>query len=226
MRFGSLKKALIGAAVIVGSTAAVIAPAGAVDGDINPNPIVIDRQLAIDSGGFQDQAASVRALFDLTITGATPNTNQFVDICFKNPLDADFLFVAHCGGSYGTSVISDASGNASRTGSAGGIFIYGLDYASETWGFFADDDANLPAVQDAYGDIPIYNSGWIRIADGERATSDPTKIKAIPFTVELSEGGGPDPVVPESPVTILLPVAGVLVAIGGFVLVRRRQAIA
>ena len=82
----------------------------------------------------------------------------------------------------------------------------------QPWGCFAADDVAPPGIEK-------FTTCYVRVTNNTLFNN--TQAFDIPFTIV--ESGG---VIPEAPVAILLPVIGALVLIGGFVLVRRRQALA
>ena len=147
---------------------------------------------------------------DISWSGAVPGQVIYLDICKKSISDPTFKVSQDCSMLGGNAI----NGTQSGAGTHRHAFFYGADPAEEPWGCFAADDTAVPSG------VEKFTTCYVRITDTSISNNDADT--EVPFTFVL-EDGGPDPVVPEAPVAILLPAAGVRVALGGFVLVRRRQ---
>lgn len=177
----------------VGVAGAVAAPAGALS-----NPSVTPNPITV----APDQTV---ATIHVEWTGATPQQLIYIDICKKTIADPSFSASRDCA----------PVGGATQNGSADGSGSYeleifrGQDPAESGWGCFAPEDT-------APAGVTKYTTCYIRTTENNLFNNDADT--QTPFTFIKSAGD-----VPEAPLTILLPVVGTLAALGGFVLVRRRQ---
>jgi len=196
MRSRHLLKYLAGILLVLGIGAATGAPAGAASTvTINPNPITV----------APDQT---EAKVNVNWTGLKPMTLVFVDICKKSITDSTFNVAEDCG------QYSQVLKNGSATGTDTYVdmpIFRGQDPAGEAWGCYAEGDT-------APVGVTKYTTCFVRVTDDVVSNNDSDSETAFSFNV--SEGD-----IPEAPLTILLPVLGTLAALGGFVLIRRRQAI-
>jgi len=190
----SLSRFLIGAVVVVGAAASVAAPAGAVTtATATPNPIPVT-------------ADQTEALMTVSWTGAVSQQLMYVDICNKSTFDPTFDVSTDC------SPLGSANPNGTASGS-GTLADYpvfrGADPGERPWGCFAPGDIAPAGIQKS-------TTCFVRVTDTSLFNS--VNAKEVPFTFVVSEG-----VIPEAPLTILLPVVGTLAALGGFFLVNRRR---
>lgn len=140
-------------------------------------------------------------------TGQDPNKLIYVDICRKLTSDPTFQPGLDC------APLSSINPTATPTGSGSTQFeiFRGPDPSGDLdWGCFAAGDQ-------APSGIEKNTTCYVRVTNNSLFNN--TAAVDAPFTIV--ESGG---VIPEAPVTILLPVVGALVLLGGFVLLRRRQA--
>ena len=187
---------LLGAIVVVGAALAVASPAGAVSNPgVTPNPV------PYTIGQVNPPE------IDISWSGAVPGQVIYLDICKKSISDPTFKVSQDCSMLGGNAINGTASGAGTHTHP----FFYGADPAEEPWGCFAADDTDVPAG------VEKFTTCYVRITDTSISNNDADV--EVPFTFTLGE----EPVIPEAPVAILLPAAGVLAALGGVVLVRRRQ---
>ena len=140
-------------------------------------------------------------------TGLTANTLVFLDICKKSITDPTFEASADCG-AYSQ---LNPNGNASGANSTTLEVFRGQDPAGESWGCFAAGDT-------APAGVTKYTTCYVRVTDNNMFNNDLDSETAFTFSVSSGD-------VPEAPLTILLPVVGTLAALGGFVLIRRRQTV-
>lgn len=194
MRLRSLSKLLIGALVVIGAAASIAAPAGAVTtASATPNPIPVT-------------ADQTSATMTVSWTGAVSQQLMYVDICKKSTFDPTFDVSVDC------SPLGSANPNGTASGS-GTLADYpvfrGADPGEGAWGCFAPGDTAPAGIQK-------FTTCFVRVTDTSIFNS--VNAKEVPFTFVVSDG-----VIPEAPLTILLPVVGTLAALGGFILVRRRQ---
>ncbi|CAB4543068.1 unannotated protein [freshwater metagenome] len=140
-------------------------------------------------------------------TGLAANTLVFVDVCKKSITDASFDVASDCGAYSGIT----PNGNGSGTNSAVLEVFRGQDPAGESWGCFAAGDT-------APAGVTKYTTCYVRVTDNSVLNNDSDSEQAFTFSVSSGD-------VPEAPLTILLPVVGTLAALGGFVLIRRRQTV-
>jgi len=140
-------------------------------------------------------------------TGATTRTLMFLDVCKKSITDASFDFALDCGAFSGTT----PNGTVSGSGSSVLEVFRGQDPAGEAWGCYAPDDT-------APAGVTKYTTCYVRVTDNVQSNNDNDSQQA--FTFVESSGA-----IPEAPLTVLLPVVGLLAAMGGFVLVRRNQTV-
>jgi hypothetical protein len=142
-------------------------------------------------------------------SGQTPNQLIYVDICRKLTSDPTFQPGLDC------APLSSINPNSTPTG-AGSTqleIFRGPDPSGDLdWGCFAPGDTAPAGIQKN-------TTCYVRVTNTSLFNN--TAAVDAPFTIV--ESGG---VIPEAPVTILLPVVGALVLLGGFVLLRRRQVLA
>ncbi|MFZ4432744.1 MAG: hypothetical protein ACOYOQ_06040 [Microthrixaceae bacterium] len=145
----------------------------------------------------------------VTWSGQTPNQLIYVDICRKLTSDPTFQPGLDC------APLSSINPTATATGSGSTQFevFRGPDPSGDLdWGCFAANDQAPAGIQKN-------TTCYVRVTSNSLFNN--TSAVDAPFTIV--ESGG---VIPEAPVTILLPVVGALVLLGGFMLLRRRQAVA
>jgi len=165
-------------------------------GSIAPNPVAF-------------APGQAEAPVTVTWSGQAPNKLIYVDICKKLSNDATFQPGQDC------APLSSINPPQTPTGSGTSAYTVfrGPDPSGDQpWGCFAADDVAPPGIEK-------FTTCYVRVTNNTLFNN--TQAFDIPFTIV--ESGG---VIPEAPVAILLPVIGALVLIGGFVLVRRRQALA
>jgi hypothetical protein len=144
---------------------------------------------------------------NVNYSGLTPNTAIFVHQCKKIPSDPTFDFTKDC------SIISQFQINpASNTGS--GSLQYTLFRGDEPsgdqpWGCYAPGDTPTTGYTN-------FSTCYIRITTDSAANNAQAQGLAFTFTVQ----GAP---VPESPLTIALPLVGASVIGAAFVMNRRRR---
>lgn len=183
------------AALALGALLASAAPAFAGSGSVTPNPVPVSSGQTSASVTFQ-------------WSGLPNNQLLFVHQCRKPASDPTFNFAVDCG------VLSEILVNGGpNTGS--GQITYNVFRGSEPsgdsdWGCFAPGDA-------APSGITKITECHIRIAPN--AANNNAEAFSVPFT--FTESGGGD--IPEAPLPLLLPLAGVAAAGGAFVLFRRRR---
>ena len=194
MRSRLVLKSLLGMLLALGVAAAVSAPAGAASSvSVLPNPYPV----------APNQVDNLEVTVNWT--GLAPNKLVFIDVCKKSISDSSFNAFDDCG------QISGITPNGTATG-AGTVQLpvfRGQDPAGEAWGCYAPGDV-------APAGITKYTTCYVRVTDDVVTNTDSDSETALTFV----ETGGE---VPEAPLTILLPVVGTLAALGGFVLIRRRQ---
>ncbi len=154
-------------------------------------------------------ANQTSALVTLSYSGQPSYVLMFAEVCKKSIANPTFDVTEDC------AVLTRITPNGTEDGSRTLQFevFRGDNPDQETpWGCYAEGDV-APAGFEKYTTcyIRVTNNGILNFSDDIETA----------FTFEVSGGD-----IPESPLTILLPVLGTLVALGGFVLIRRRQAIA
>jgi hypothetical protein len=165
-------------------------------GSIAPNPVAF-------------APGQTEAPVTVNWSGQAPNKLIYVDVCKKLSTDPTFQPGQDC------APLSSINPPQTPTGSGTAAFsvFRGPDPSGDQpWGCFAADDVAPPGIQK-------FTTCYVRVTNDSLFNNN--QAFDIPFTIV--ESGG---VIPEAPVAILLPVIGALVLIGGFVLVRRRQALA
>jgi hypothetical protein len=142
-------------------------------------------------------------------TGQAPDTLMFIEICGKSISDATFNVALDC------SSLSEQTPN----GTADGSGSYQLDaFRGEApegdlgWGCFAPGDT-------APEGVTKYTTCYVRVTNNSKNNKLDAAEQAFTFKV-----GGDE--IPEAPLGVMLPVAAGLVAVGGFLFLRRRAALA
>jgi hypothetical protein len=173
----------------------VASPAGAAGTvTINPNPITV-------------APGQTEATVSVGWTGQAADTLMFVNVCNKTISDPTFNVAENC------SALSELNPNGTADGSNTiqmPIFRGENPDGDTGWGCFAAGDT-------APAGVTKNTTCFVRVTNNSVLNQDDAEELAFTFT----ESSG---VVPEAPLTILLPVLGTLAALGGFVLIRRRQA--
>jgi len=196
MRSHPFVKLLVGALIVVGAGTAVVAPAGALDKPTIP-------QTVIPVTPDQTEIHS-----PVSWSGATPNQVIYLDICKKSIADPSFSASRDCApvGSVTT------NGTPSGSGTFEEFYLFrGQDIAESGWGCFTEGDV-------APAGVTKFTTCYVRVTENNLFNNDADQETA--FTLVPSGGD-----VPEAPVAVLLPVLGTLAALGGFVLIRRRQGV-
>lgn len=181
--------------LIVGVALAVSSPAGAAS------------SVTVSPNPVPVTANQAVASVTVNWTGLAPNKLVFVDICKKTISDASFNVSDDCGQFSGLT----PNGTASGSGTVQLPVFRGQDPAGEAWGCYAPGDT-------APAGVTKYTTCYVRVTDDVVLNTDSDSQTALTFLVS-------DAVIPEAPLTILLPVVGTLAALGGFVLLRRRQTV-
>jgi len=145
------------------------------------------------------------AVVQVNWTGQKPSTLLFVSICFKSIADPTFRSDLDCSA---LSVITP-NGTATGAGSKNFNVFRGQDPSEEPWGCFAAGDTPPAGVEK-------YTTCFVRITNNVISNNDDDVETA--FT--LSVGGD---IVPEAPLSILIPIIGAVVVAGAFFLLRRRS---
>ena len=195
-----MMKRVLAPAVLAGALLLSVSLAPAVgaqpSGSVNPNPVAF-------------APGQTEAPVTVNWSGQAPNKLIYVDICKKLSTDPTFNPDQDC------APLSSINPNQTPTGSGTTQYTVfrGPDPSGDQpWGCFADVDTAPAGIQK-------FTTCYVRVTNDSLFNN--SGAVDIPFTIV--ESGG---VIPEAPVAILLPVIGALVLIGGFVLVRRRQALA
>ena len=188
-------KSVAGLLLVMGTAVAIAVPAGAAS-TTNVTPNPVTVT--------PDQTT---ANVTVNWTGLASKTLVFVDVCKKSIADPTFDVSADCGAYSGIT----PNGNLSGSNSAVLEVFRGQDPAGESWGCFAAGDT-------APAGVTKYTTCYVRVTDNVVSNNDSDSEQA--FTFSVSSGA-----IPEAPLTILLPVVGTLAALGGIVLIRRRQTV-
>jgi hypothetical protein len=196
MRLRKIFLALAGVVVLLGTS--LVGSSGALGtASISPNPIpVVDGQLS--------------ATVTLNWSGQKPSTLISVRICRKSIADPTFSVGVDC------SLASDITPNGTADGA--GTVQYDVfrgenpdgDNGSGSWGCFAASDPPVTAVQKN-------TTCYVRVTNNSINNNADATETAYTFSAGA-------PVVPEAPLSILLPVLGGAVAVGAFFFLRRRTA--
>ena len=193
-------KRVLAPAVLAGALllSVSLAPAAGAQpsGSVNPNPVAF-------------APGQTEAPVTVNWSGQAPGKLIYVDICKKLSSDPTFNPGQDC------APLSSINPNATATGSGTtqyNVFRGPDPSGDQPWGCFA-------AADQAPSGIQKFTTCYVRVTNDSLFNN--SGAVDIPFTIV--ESGG---VIPEAPVAVLLPVIGALVLIGGFVLVRRRQALA
>lgn len=196
-----MMKRVLGAAAVAGvllMTLAVAAPAGAQGptGTVNPNPVAF-------------APGQTEAPVTVNWSGQAANKLIFVDICKKLSSDPTFNPGQDCAPLSSTNPFATPTGSGTT---AYTVFRGPDPSGDQPWGCFA-------AADQAPAGIQKFTTCYVRVTNDSLFNNN--QAADIPFTIV--ESGG---VIPEAPVAILLPVIGALVLIGGFMFMRRQQALA
>jgi len=141
-------------------------------------------------------------------TGQAANKVIYIDICNKLSSDPTFQPGQDCA----PLSSQTANGNATGAGTISVDIFRGAEPSGDlTWGCFAAGDT-------APAGITKSTTCYVRVTNDSLFNTN-AAVDA-PFTIP--ESGG---VIPEAPMTILLPTIGGLVAVAGFFFLRRRQAV-
>jgi hypothetical protein len=139
-------------------------------------------------------------------TGQPANTLMFVSVCGKSIADATFNVALDC------SSLSLLTPNGTATGSGSvqlNVFRGENPDGDSGWGCFAPGDPALPGVTKN-------TTCYVRVTNN----SNNNKLDAVETSFTFQVGGD---VIPEAPLSILLPVVGGAVALGAFFYLRRRS---
>ena len=163
-------------------------------------------------------AAGDTATVQFTSGFDASGTNQITQ-CRKSDADPTFQYLADCDlGSEVTAAVNPA------TAKYEGLlpFFVGMQPnafgALNDPGFWACAPADDPTV---YGASPRYSTCYVRGVSGGEAQTGPTKNGFVPITFKSL---APANNAPESPLTVLLPIAGIGAAAAAFMVMRRRSA--
>ena len=140
-------------------------------------------------------------------TGQAANTLMFVEVCGKSIADATFNVALDC------SMLSELTPNGTADGSGSvqlNVFRGENPDGDSGWGCFADGDT-------APAGVTKYTTCYVRVTNNVKTNKLDAAEQAFTFQV----GGD---VIPEAPLTALLPVVGGAVALGAFFYLRRRSA--
>ncbi len=184
---------LIGLGFVLAAACAV-PPAGALGSvTVSPNPVTVTSD---------QELATVTANW----SGQPASTLMFIDVCKKTIADPTFNVTFDC------STLSGLTPNGTPSGAGTvqlEVFRGQTPDGESGWGCFAPGDTAPPGIEK-------FTTCYVRATNNVVTNYLDDTEQAFTFNVS----GG---VIPESPLTILLPVLGTLVALGGFVFVRRRQ---
>lgn len=162
---------------------------------ITPNPVTVTPD---------QQTATVTANW----SGQSPNKLLFFRVCKKSITDASFSVSIDC------SSLSEVNlnGTADGSGTAQIDVFRGENPDGDTgWGCFAEGDTPPQGIEK-------FTTCYVRLTNNVITNKDEAVEQAFTFTV-----GGDE--VPEAPLGLLLPVLGGAVALGGFLVIRRRAAL-
>ena len=175
----------------------VAAPAGAQpSGSVNPNPVAF-------------APGQTEAPVTVNWSGQAPNKLIYVDICKKLSSDPTFNPGQDCAPLSSTNPFATATGSGTTQYT---VFRGPDPSGDQPWGCFAAADTAPAGIQK-------FTTCYVRVTNDSLFNN--SAAADIPFTIV--ESGG---VIPEAPVVILLPVIGALVLVGGFLFMRRQQAMA
>lgn len=187
---------LIGTAVAVIACAslAIVVPAGAAT-SITPNPIPVS-------------PGQTSANVTLTYSGLPAMKRLFILQCFKPHTDPTFSYLSDC--SNLSEVTVNPVDNPTGNGSIEIPVFRGAEPSEDVqWGCFAPGDS----VPSGY---TRYDTCYLRITADTASNNVDAQSSAFTFTAQ-------DPVIPESPLTVALPLLAAAV-IGGGILINRRRA--
>jgi hypothetical protein len=168
---------------------------------------VASASVTIPENPIPVSAGASSVTVNVSYSGLTPGTAIFVHQCKKIPSDPTFDFTKDC------SILSQFQINpASNTGS--GSLQYTLFRGDEpsgdqTWGCYAPGDTPSQGYTN-------YSTCYIRVTTDTAANNGQAQGLAFTYTVQ----GAP---VPESPLTIALPLVAASVIGAAFVMNRRRR---
>lgn len=184
-------------AVVVCASLATVVPAGAAV-SITPNPIPVS-------------PGQTSADVTLNYSGLPAFKRLFVLQCFKPHSDPTFSYLSDCSNLSEITVnpVDNPTGNGALT-----IPVFrGPEPSTDVdWGCFAEGDT----VPSGY---TRYTTCYLRITADTASNNIDAQSVAFTFTEQ-------DPVIPESPLTIALPILAAAVLGGGILINRRRSATA
>jgi hypothetical protein len=143
-----------------------------------------------------------------TWTGQKPDTLIFITICGKPSSDPSFNVALDC-----DDLTTLTKNGTPDGGGSASVQVFRGEESSQSngWGCYAPGDAVPQGIKKL-------TTCYVRVTNNVISNKD--DATEAPFSFEV--GGA---VVPEAPVGVLLPVAGALVAVGGFFFLRRRAAV-
>ena len=193
-----LKRPWKAAFVIVTTVVAVVmlgsAAYAAGSGTVTPNT------------GLTDQDVTV------AYSGMAPNGQAFISQC-NNDQGTDFDLLADC------SFLSLKQGDIDASGNGSKVFPVKKNPTELADGDvdWRCDASGTPTGQLDANNIRVFSVCRIRVTDGDYATTTNAFFRDITFA------GEPEPVVPEAPYAILLPLGAVAVAGAAFMVLRNRK---
>ncbi len=149
------------------------------------------------------------AVVTVNWTGQAANTLMFLEVCGKSINDATFNVALDC------STLSELTPNGTANGSGTiqmTVFRGEAPEGDLGWGCFAPGDT-------APQGVTKYTTCYVRVTNNSKNNKLDAAEQAFTFKV-----GGDE--IPEAPIGVMLPVAAGLVAVGGFLFLRRRAALA
>lgn len=139
-------------------------------------------------------------------TGQKPNVPIFIKICSRSITDPSF------NGNIDCSILSEiaAPGSANGAGTYQFDVFRGVEPSGDyNWGCFAEGDEVPNGIAD--------RGCWVYLTNN--TSGNVTDAAEAPLEFSLSGGE-----IPEAPIGVLLPVSAAVVAAGGFLFLRQRQA--